>query len=127
MTHNDYAKLSRFASAIVITALAHSTLSAGEPAPGKWEILAPLPSARTEVAAVELGGHIYVMGGYEKNGDLVEAYDPVNNSWQGWAPMPTARHGLGAATLGSSIDVISGGPKPGATFSSVNEVFTPVN
>ncbi len=71
MTHNDYAKLSRFASAIVMTALAHSTLSAGEPAPGKWEIL--------------------------------------------------------AAIVGSSIYVISGGPKPGATFSSVNEVFTPAN
>jgi hypothetical protein len=40
--------------------------------------------------------------------------------------MPTARHGLGAAIVGNSIYVISGGPKPGATFSSVNEVFTPI-
>lgn len=71
MTHSDYAKLSRFASAaMVITALAHSTLGAAAPAPGKWEIC--------------------------------------------------------AAIIGSSIYVISGGPKPGATFSSVNEVFTPI-
>jgi hypothetical protein len=39
--------------------------------------------------------------------------------------MPTARHGLGAAVFGRSIYVISGGPKPGASFSSVNEIFTP--
>jgi hypothetical protein len=39
--------------------------------------------------------------------------------------MPTARHGLGAAALGQSIYVIAGGPKPGASFSSVNEVFMP--
>ena len=39
--------------------------------------------------------------------------------------MPTARHGLGVAVLGQSIYVIAGGPKPGATFSSVNEMFTP--
>jgi hypothetical protein len=39
--------------------------------------------------------------------------------------MPTARHGLGAAVLGKSIYVIAGGPKPGASFTSVNEVFTP--
>jgi hypothetical protein len=39
--------------------------------------------------------------------------------------LPTARHGLGAAVIGNSIYVISGGPKPGATFSSANEMFTP--
>ena len=55
----------------------------------------------------------------------VESYDPAQNRWQHWAPMPTARHGLGAAVIGNSIYVIAGGPKPGATFSSVNEVFTP--
>jgi hypothetical protein len=39
--------------------------------------------------------------------------------------MPTSRHGLGVAVIGGSIYAISGGPKAGATFSSVNEVFTP--
>lgn len=54
-----------------------------------------------------------------------ESYDPAHNKWQHWSPMPTARHGLGAVAIANSIYVISGGPKPGATFSSVNEVFTP--
>jgi hypothetical protein len=39
--------------------------------------------------------------------------------------MPTARHGPGAAVVGQTIYVISGGPKPGGSFSSVNEAFTP--
>ena len=47
----------------------------GQP-PGVWQQRAPMPSARTEVAAVQLDGKIYVMGGYEKGGDLVEEYDP---------------------------------------------------
>src|ERR1051325_821330 len=44
--------------------------------PGHWQRRAPMPSARTEVAAVELGGKIYVIGGYEKGGNLIEEYDP---------------------------------------------------
>ena len=50
--------------------------------PGKWNIRAPLQTARTEVAAAELGGKIYLIGGYEKNGDLVEEYDPAKDSWR---------------------------------------------
>ncbi|MGH7845779.1 MAG: hypothetical protein ACREQW_11495 [Candidatus Binatia bacterium] len=45
--------------------------------------------------------------------------------WQRWAPLPTARHGLGVAAIGNTIYVISGGPKPGASFSTINEAFTP--
>ena len=34
--------------------------------PGKWTTRAPMPSARTEVAAVEISGKIYVIGGYDQ-------------------------------------------------------------
>jgi N-acetylneuraminic acid mutarotase len=73
------------------------------------------------------GGKVFIFGG-ESNRAMhseVESYDPATNRWQHWAPMPTARHGLAAAVIGNSIYVICGGPKPGASFSSVNEVFTP--
>jgi hypothetical protein len=39
--------------------------------------------------------------------------------------MPTPRHGLAAVAEGGRVYVISGGPRPGGSFSSVNEVFTP--
>ena len=44
--------------------------------PGKWTVRAPLPSPRTEVAAVQLSGKIFVIGGLGKSGDLLEEYDP---------------------------------------------------
>ena len=82
---------------------------------------------RSGIVAATLGGQIFVFGGEHGRSTHanVESFDPAKNKWQGWSPMPTARHGLGAAVIGNSIYVISGGPQPGATFSSVNEAFTP--
>ena len=82
---------------------------------------------RSGIAAASLGGKIFVFGGEfgRKTQKQVESYDPVTDKWQRWTPMPTARHGLGAAIVGNSVYVIAGGPKAGATFSSVNEMFTP--
>jgi N-acetylneuraminic acid mutarotase len=96
--------------------------------PGKWEIRAPLPTVRSGIAGASLKGKIFVFGGESNLGtyNQTESYDPAKNSWQNWAPVLTARHGLGAAIVGDAIYVISGGPKPGARFSSVNEVFTPI-
>ena len=41
-------------------------------AQGKWVTRAPMPSARTEVAAAVLGDKIYVIGGFAQGGNLVE-------------------------------------------------------
>ena len=41
-----------------------------------WTRGAPLLSSRTEVAGAELGGRLYVIGGFGQGGDQVEAYDP---------------------------------------------------
>ena len=60
------------------------SIAANAPAqlPGKWTTRAPMPSARTEVAAVEISGKIYVIGGYDKGSHLVEEYDPATDSWR---------------------------------------------
>src|SRR5919109_1712571 len=92
----------------LLVALFPVALDAGEPQPGKWQTRAPMPSSRTEVAAVELAGKIYVLGGYEKGGDLVEEYDPVKNSWRRRASLPRALHHVGAAALKGKIYVIGG-------------------
>jgi N-acetylneuraminic acid mutarotase len=79
------------------------------------------------IAAVVLGGRIFVFGGEATSGtfDEVESYDPQNGTWRAHAKMPSARHGLGAAAATGRIYVISGGRKPGGSASSVNEIFTP--
>ena len=51
------------------------TMSAAEP-PGKWQIRAAMPSARTEVAAVELGGKIYVWVDMTKAGSWSRSMTP---------------------------------------------------
>jgi N-acetylneuraminic acid mutarotase len=86
-----------------------------------------LPTARSGIAAAVLGNRIYVFGGEAPSGtfDTVEAFEPAADRWTTWAPMPVARHGLGAAAIGSRIFVVSGGPRPGASYSTVNAVFSP--
>jgi N-acetylneuraminic acid mutarotase len=98
-----------------------------DPANDRWAQRAPMPTARSGIAAAVLDGRIVVVGGEAPSGTFrqVEAYDPKSNGWSAYAPMPTARHGLGAVSIGGKIYVISGGPTPGASASSANEIFTP--
>jgi len=92
-----------------------------------WETRAPLPTARSGIAAVELNGLVYVFGGEAPTGtfNIVDAYNSQTDSWETMPPMPTARHGLGAAVVGDTIYVIGGGPTPGLSVSGANEAFTP--
>ncbi len=105
-------------------------LSANEvydPATDHWETLAPLPTARSGIAAAVLNGRVFVFGGEAPFGtfDEVESYDPKTRGWRAHASMPSARHGLGAAVVAGRIYVISGGRTPGGAASSANEIFTP--
>jgi len=75
---------------------------------GTWQVRAALPSSRTEVAAAELGGKIYVIGGYGKTGKLVEEYDPEKDRWRARASLPQALHHTGAAALNGKLYVIGG-------------------
>jgi N-acetylneuraminic acid mutarotase len=92
-----------------------------------WAARAPLPTARSGIAAAFLDGRIYVFGGEGSQGtfDENEAYDPQTDTWDTLEPMPTARHGLGAAVVGDTIYVIGGGETPGLSVSGANEAFTP--
>jgi hypothetical protein len=52
--------------------LARGGAHADEALPGKWLRRAPMPSQRSEVAAAEYSGKIFVFGGLEKNGERSE-------------------------------------------------------
>src|SRR5205814_1596928 len=53
-----------------------------------WAVKAPMPTARRALAAAEVGGKIYAIGGEGSRGRLqvVEEYDPVSNTWTTKAP-----------------------------------------
>jgi N-acetylneuraminic acid mutarotase len=91
--------------ALTILALSVQAFAQGG---GKWATKAPTPSARTEVAAVALGGKIYVMGGFGKNGDLVEEYNPATDRWRRRAPQPRPLHHVGPAAVAGKIYVLGG-------------------
>ena len=88
-----------------IVALATAGLGQGA---GTWTRAAPLPSSRTEVTGAELGGRLYVIGGFGQGGDQVEVYDPRADRWERRAPLPAPLHHAAAVAVGARLYVVGG-------------------
>ncbi len=89
-----------------------------------WSERAPLPEARQEVAVAELGGQVYVLGGFRSDGSVantVEIYDPDGDTWTMSAPLPVGLHHAAAASVGGRLYVIGGFTD--FLFSPVDSVF----
>jgi N-acetylneuraminic acid mutarotase len=79
--------------------------------PGTWTSLAPMPTARQEVAVAALRGHIWVIGGFSSTAEptaTVESYDPATDTWTERTPLPEAVHHAAAAVVGDRLFVIGG-------------------
>ena len=74
---------------------------------GRWSTGAPMPSARTEVAVAEVGGKIYVVGGFRGEREL-EVYDPVADRWSRGASIPRSLHHTAAVGLKDKLYVVGG-------------------
>jgi hypothetical protein len=68
--------------------LATATFAQGT---GRWTVGTPMPSSRTEVAVAEVGGKIYVVGGFGGEREL-EIYDSAADRWSRDASIPRALH-----------------------------------
>ena len=83
---------------------AHGTLEIYESATDSWSAAAPMPTARSRLAAAIVGNTLFALGGYMYDGDpfggdgldVVEAYDIEGGSWSAAEPMGTPRAGLAA-------------------------------
>ncbi|TEB16644.1 Thermophilic serine proteinase precursor [Pelotomaculum sp. FP] len=75
-----------------------------------WNIKASMPTPRFFLAAAEVNGKLYAIGGEGSSGYLntVEEYDPATNTWTTKAAMPTPRRGLAAAAVNGKIYAIGG-------------------
>jgi Tol biopolymer transport system component/N-acetylneuraminic acid mutarotase len=94
---------------------------------GGWQSRAPVSSARFALAAADVGGTLYAVGGTFGSCDgqrTLEAYDAATNTWAARAPMPTARYNLGAASLGGKLYVVGGGVSCGILLATV-EAYDP--
>jgi hypothetical protein len=84
---------------------------------GRWTSGAAMPSERTEVAVAEVGGKIYLLGGFRGELEL-EIYSPATDRWSRCAAIPRAVHhaaavGAGAAERGAACAPETAGRRAG--------------
>jgi N-acetylneuraminic acid mutarotase len=94
---------------------------------GQWRDLAPMPTARVNLATAEVGGLVYAIGGIgqaDDTLDVVETFDPRSGRWTTSLPLPQPRDGPGAAGLGGLLYVAGGFVIPDGVTNSV-VVFDP--
>ena len=97
-----------------------------------WEIKTPMPTARSGLQTSEVGGKIYLIGGWiesesssflEKSAQ-VEIYDPVTDTWATGSPTPTAVAGYASAVLDGKIYIVSG-VASGSTKTNLTQIYDP--
>ncbi len=76
-----------------------------------WLSGAPMPEARTEVAAAVVRGEIALVGGLTTSGapsPRVDAYSPEADHWRRLPDLPAGRHHALAASDGRALYVVGG-------------------
>jgi N-acetylneuraminic acid mutarotase len=76
-----------------------------------WQVKAPLPLARSEVAGARLGSQIAVVGGFLADGDSsarVDLYSPARDRWTTLPPLPARVNHAMAVGAGGRLYVFGG-------------------
>ena len=80
---------------------------------GAWQLGLPMPALRQELATEVLDGKVYVIGGYDENGDstaTVQVYDPIADTWTSAQSLPYAvNHNSAAVARGELYSFGAGG------------------
>jgi uncharacterized protein (TIGR03437 family) len=87
------------------------TIALNGPPLAAWGTRGRLLEPNSEFAVAELGGKIYVLGGYPANRqtkDTVQVYDPVTDQWELAPPMPVPLNHNMAAAAGGKLYMIGG-------------------
>ena len=101
--------------AIALAAFGLTATVVGDCPAGTWVSLAPLPAPRQELAAAELDGKIYVVGGLVGRANANEIYDPATNRWTTGADLPVGTDHDWAVSLYGRVYV--GAPGSNRVFS----------
>lgn len=97
--------------------------SSGHAGPGTWQELAPMPAARQELATAVLNGKIYVLAGYDENGNSTNSvfvYNPATNTWASAQPLPSVNNHNNAAVAAGKLYSFGG-------RSSTTYLYDPIN
>lgn len=92
----------------------------------RWTSMAPMPTARSRLAAVYDGDKVYAIGGDTVDGvtGVVEEYDPSTNSWRVRSSKPIPVHNVGAAVIGGRVYVPGGFTADGEVVADL-EIYNP--
>jgi N-acetylneuraminic acid mutarotase len=96
---------------------------------GIWQTLAPMPTARQELATAALNGKIYAIGGYDSSGtptNIVEVYDPATNTWSSAHPIPRALHHNSAAVAAGKLYSFGGPSTQTFVYDELNDSWSEV-
>jgi DNA-binding CsgD family transcriptional regulator/N-acetylneuraminic acid mutarotase len=95
-----------------------------QPTPVRWQQKAPMPSARSGLAAAVYDDQIYAIGGEGVNGVTgeVDVYSPQEDKWKVLTSMPTPVADIGAVVIGGKI-YVPGGRVADGNLSSQLQVF----
>ncbi|WP_337032512.1 Kelch repeat-containing protein [Paenibacillus illinoisensis] len=97
------------------------------PKSNEWTEMSPMPSKRAAAEAIEVGGKIYVIGGYYDSGSTlvmskaVEIYDPKTDTWTTTTNMLTAKAWPAVSYINGFIYVFGGGSSPGVASNVVEK------
>ena len=112
----------------VMISLLLSVATGGQTGPGTWQELAPMPAARQELATAVLNGKIYVLAGYDENGNdgLRLVYDPPTNTWASAQPLPSVNNHNNAAVAACKLYSFGGRSNTTFLYDPINNSWTPV-
>lgn len=98
------------------------------PTPVRWLERAPLPTARSGLAAAVYEGKIYAIAGATADGltAIVERYDTATDSWTRAADAPSPVTEINAGVIGGLI-YVPGGRLPDGTVTNTLAVYDPRN
>jgi hypothetical protein len=98
-----------------------------DPASRTWSAGPPMPTPRSGVNGIAVGGCFYVWGGEWADGvfEENEVYHAASSSWRSLAPLPRPVHGVtGSAHVGGYIYAPGGGTAMGGSSGSfLHQVF----
>ena len=93
-----------------VVAFGISIVSSSATSAGEWIEGAPMPTARSEIAAATLDGKIYVGGSLLRDHATAafEVYDTEADRWGTLNSLPLGLHHLGMAVLGGKVYIVGG-------------------
>ena len=109
------------------TAGISSSDTLASPNADRLKVMAPLPSARKDLAAAAFENQIYAIAGRTAGGisGLVERYDPGADKWEQRSPKPIPVSEVSAAIIGGLVYIPGGCLKSGEA-TDVLEVYDPI-